>query len=70
MGRYRRRTRDIDLAIMKLYLAGVNTRRTKKTLRPLSGNAELSASTVSRIVSVLKEHFETLRRRVRLTRSL
>jgi len=33
--RYQRRTRDIDLAIMELYLAGVNTRRIKKALRPL-----------------------------------
>ena len=63
IGRYQRRTRDIDLAIMELYLAGVNTRRIKKALRPLLGNAELSASTVSRIVSALKEHFETWRKR-------
>lgn len=63
IGRYQRRTRDIDLAIIQLYLAGVNTRRIKKALRPLLGNAELSASTVSRIVTALKEHFETWRSR-------
>ena len=61
--RYQRRTRDIDMAILELYLAGVNTRRIRKALRPLFGNAGVSASTVSRIVSGLKEHFEVWCRR-------
>jgi transposase-like protein len=56
--RYRRRARDVDAAVLGLYLGGVNTRKVKKALRPLLKNAPLSKSSVSRLVERLKEAFD------------
>ena len=55
--RYARRTRRVDEAILGAYLAGANTRRVRKALSPLLGEANLSKSAVSRVVGRLKALF-------------
>jgi transposase-like protein len=55
--RYARRTRKVDEAILGAYLAGVNTRRIRRALAPLLGEANLSKSAVSRVVARLKDLF-------------
>lgn len=57
--RYARRTREIDEAILGVYLAGANSRRIRKALEPMIGSANVSKSAVSRIVGRLKAIFET-----------
>ncbi len=59
--RYARRTRQIDEAILGIYLAGANTRRIRKALEPLLGEENLSKSAVSRVIGRLKELFEQWR---------
>jgi len=56
-GRYARRTREVDEAILGAYLAGANTRRIRKALMPLLGGEHLSKSAVSRVASRLKDLF-------------
>jgi transposase-like protein len=55
--RYGRRTREIDEAILGVYLAGANSRRIRKALEPMLGSANVSKSAVSRIVGRLKAVF-------------
>lgn len=55
--RYARRTREIDAAILGIYLAGANSRRIRKALEPLLGTENLSKSAVSRLVGRLKDLF-------------
>ncbi len=55
--RYARRTREVDEAILGVYLAGGNSRRIRKALGPLLGPANLSKSAISRIVGRLKALF-------------
>jgi transposase-like protein len=57
--RYARRTDDVDEAILRCYLGGMNSRRIRTALKPLLGTAPLSKSAVSRIVSRLKALFAT-----------
>jgi putative transposase len=57
--RYARRTREVDEAILGVYLAGGNTRRIRRALAPLLGEKHLSKSSVSRVVSRLKALFTT-----------
>jgi len=61
--RYGRRTREVDAALAGLYLAGTNTRRVKQALKPLLKGAPLSKSAVSRVVTGLKDQYETWRTR-------
>lgn len=61
--RYARRTRQIDEAILGIYLAGANSRRIRKALEPLLGAAHLSKSAVSRVVGRLKGLFEAWNQR-------
>src|SRR5213594_805663 len=61
--RYARRTREVDAALIGLYLSGTNTRRVKLALRPLLKGAPLSKSAVSRVVTGLKDQYETWRQR-------
>jgi putative transposase len=61
--RYARRTGDVDAALLGLYLSGTNTRRVKQALRPLLKGAPLSKSAVSRVVTGLKDQYETWRTR-------
>jgi transposase-like protein len=55
--RYARRTRKVDSTILGVYLAGANTRRIRRALMPLLGEANLSKSAVSRVVARLKGLF-------------
>ena len=61
--RYARRTREVDAALAGLYLSGTNTRRVKQALKPLLKGAPLSKSAVSRVVTGLKDQYETWRLR-------
>ena len=61
--RYARRTREVDAALIGLYLSGTNTRRVKLALKPLLKGAPLSKSAVSRVVAGLKDQHETWRTR-------
>jgi transposase-like protein len=63
--RYARRTREVDAALIGLYLSGTNTRRVNLALRPLLKGAPLSKSAVSRVVTGLKDQYETWRTRDR-----
>ena len=56
--RYARRTKEVDEAILGIYLAGANSRRIRIGLEPLLGAANLSKSAVSRVVGRLKGLFE------------
>ena len=57
--RYQRRTEEVDEAILGVYLAGANSRRIRKALAPLRGEANLSKSAISRVVGRLKKLFGT-----------
>jgi transposase-like protein len=61
--RYQRRTADVDEAIVRCYLAGVNTRKIRTALQPLIDGAALSRSAVSRIVGRLQSRFDEWRTR-------
>ena len=61
--RYARRTKDVDDAILGVYLAGGNSRRIRKALEPLLGKEHMSKSAISRVVGRLKGHFATWRQR-------
>ena len=61
--RYARRTREVDAALAGLYLSGTNTRRVRQALKPLLKGAPLSKSAVSRVVTGLKDQYETWRAR-------
>jgi transposase-like protein len=53
IGRYRRRTKDVDAAVQEVFLAGVSTRRIQEAMAPLFGEREMSATTVSSITKSL-----------------
>ncbi|MFQ5745555.1 MAG: IS256 family transposase [Acidobacteriota bacterium] len=57
--RYQRRTEEVNEAILGAYLAGANSRRIRKALAPLLGQANLSKSAISRVVGRLKALFAT-----------
>lgn len=61
--RYQRRTREVNEAILGCYLGGVNTRRVRRSLKPLLGEQLLSRSSISRLVARLKNLFERWRER-------
>jgi len=59
--KYQRRTKHIDDTLVNVYLSGTNTRRIKKALYPILQGAQMSKSTISRIVQRLKESFDKWR---------
>jgi transposase-like protein len=61
--RYARRTREVDEALLGCYFGGINTRRIRRALQPLFGEAHLSKSAVSRVVARVKEQFLTWQQR-------
>ncbi len=63
VGRYERRSRRVDEAILGVYLGGVNTRRIRGALAPLLRGAPLSKDAVSRLVGRLKSDFESWQQR-------
>lgn len=52
---YKRISPDVDQGVLKMFLAGVSTRRVQEVLAPLLGGGSVSAQGVSRIVRVLDE---------------
>lgn len=61
--RYQRRLREVNEAVVAIYLAGGNTRRLRGALAPLLKGAPLSKSAVSRIVGTLRAALEAWRTR-------
>lgn len=61
--RYARRARQVDAALLGMYFGGVNTRKVKLALRPLLKHSPLSKSSISRLITRLKEYFEAWRER-------
>ena len=61
--RYARRTREVDEALLGCYFGGISTRRIRRALKPLFGEAHLSKSAVSRVVARVKEQFLTWQQR-------
>jgi putative transposase len=59
--RYRRRSREVDAALLGMYFGGVNTRKVQQAIRPLLREAPLSKSAISRLIQRLKEYFEAWR---------
>jgi transposase-like protein len=57
--RYQRRCRQVDNEILAMYLGGVSPRKVKRIARLLGVTQTLSPTSVSRVVSPLKEHFDT-----------
>lgn len=61
LGRYKRRTEDVDRLMTTAYVQGVSTRDMTKLSESLMGEG-ISRSTVSRVTKVLEEQVEALRR--------
>jgi putative transposase len=60
---YKRRTADVDAGVLKMFLAGVSTRRVEEVMEPLLGSGSLSSSTVSEITKVLDAAVSQFHRR-------
>lgn len=60
LGRYKRRSGELDEAITNAYVQGVSTRKMGKVTRALMGE-DVSRSTVSRVTRTLEEKVEGLR---------
>ena len=56
--RYKRRTADVDAALVGAYLSGANSRRIRGALKPMLKDAPLSRSAISRLVKELKATFD------------
>jgi putative transposase len=61
LGRYKRRTEELDDAITSAYVQGVSTRKMGKVTTALMGEG-VSRSTVSRVTKSLEEKVKSLRR--------
>ena len=61
VGRYKRRTEDMDRLVTTAYVQGVSTRDMTKLSEALMGEG-VSRSTVSRVTKVLEEQVDALRR--------
>lgn len=61
LGRYRRRTDEVDEAIVASYVNGISTRKMTKVTEALMGE-KVGRSTVSRVTKSLEERVEELRR--------
>lgn len=55
---YMRRSPDLDQTVLKMFLAGVCTRRVKEVLAPLAGENAVSSTTVSKITKLLDSHVQ------------
>jgi transposase-like protein len=60
LGRYKRRSSELDDAITSAYVQGVSTRKMRKVTTALMGEG-VSRSTVSRVTKTLEEKVESLR---------
>ncbi len=61
--RFERRSRSLDETVLSMYFAGTNTRRVKRTLKPLLSEAPLGKNVVSRLVGRLAAHVESWKTR-------
>lgn len=61
--RFERRSRSLDETVLSMYFAGANTRRVKRTLKPLLSEAPLGKNVVSRLVGRLAAHVENWKTR-------
>lgn len=61
LGRYQRRTDEVDDAVTAMYVQGVSTRKAAKVTRALMG-ADIGRSTVSRVTKRLEDDVEALRK--------
>ena len=61
LGRYQRRTGEIDEAIVASYVNGISTRKMSKVTQALMGQ-KVGRSTVSRVTKMLEQRVEDLRR--------
>jgi putative transposase len=61
--RYARRMRQVDAAVLQVYLSGANSRRIRGALKPLLAGSALAKSTISRIVQGLKAEVEAWQQR-------
>jgi transposase-like protein len=61
VGRYRRRTTDVDRMVAEAYVKGVSTRGMGQVTRALMGE-QVASSTVSRVTKVLDQRVEQLRK--------
>lgn len=60
---YKRRTKQLDAALVSLYFSGTNEGRIRQALEPLVSGAPMSKSTISRVVNKLKEYLDEWRKR-------
>jgi transposase-like protein len=58
LGRYQRRSEDLDHLVLEMFLSGVSTRRVEEVLVPLLGERTVSAGLVSKITKVLDKQVE------------
>lgn len=63
LSRYKRRCKDVDALVLRMFLAGVSTRRIKEVLKPILGDDALSASVVSQISKQLDAHVHRYHKR-------
>lgn len=63
LGRYRRRSPDVDAALLKTFLGGVGQRNVQEVLEPLLGPGSVSATTVSQVTRVLDHQVRTFHAR-------
>jgi putative transposase len=56
--RYARRMRQVNAALLQVYLGGANTRRIRWALKPLLAGGPLTKSTISRLVQGLRTQVE------------
>lgn len=56
--RYARRLRQVNAALLQVYLCGANSRRIRWALKPLLKGAPLTKSSISRLVQTLKSQVE------------
>ena len=61
--RFERRSRSLDETLLSMYFAGTNTRRVKRTLKPLLSEAPLGKNVISRLVGRLASHVENWKAR-------
>ncbi len=61
--RYARRMRQVNAAVLQVYLSGANSRRIRGALKPLLAGSPLAKSTISRIVQGLKAEVEAWQQR-------
>jgi len=63
LGRWQRRSKELEAVLPAMYVEGLSTRDFKRTLKPLLGASGLSRSSISRLNRALKASFRAWRKR-------